>query len=155
MLSTHCQSWSAKGLLGRYLTAVRQVRHSNNCSLLFLVIDLVYFPSLLPSNALEQARKQGGWAVRFGVSTSVLPKNHIARRALAKQPRHTGQGGLSWHLRSCPHRTNVWAQYRPFSQFRRHSTLGIPSAQQLVSYQVRFVLCEEDCMLRGCDPGFD
>lgn len=113
-------------------SAVRQVRHSNNCSLLFLVMDLVYFPSLLPSNALEQAHKQGGWAVGFGISTSVLPRKHIARRALAKQPRRTGQGGLSWHLRSCPHWTDVQAQYRPFLQFRRHSTLGIPSAQQLV-----------------------
>lgn len=105
-------------------SAVRQVRHSNNCSLLFLVIDLAYFPS----NGFEQARKQGWWAVWFGVSTSALPRKHTARRALAKQRRHVGQGGLSWHLRSYPHRTNVQAQYTPFSQFRRHSTLGIPSA---------------------------
>lgn len=41
-------------------SAVRQVRHSNDSSLLFLVIDLVHFSSLLPLNALEQARKQGG-----------------------------------------------------------------------------------------------
>jgi len=71
-------------------SAVRQVRHSNNCSLLFLVLALVYFPCLLPLSASEQACKQGGWAVR--VSTSLVPRKHIA---LAKQPRHMGQGGLS------------------------------------------------------------
>lgn len=108
-------------------SAVRQVRHSNDGSLLFLVIDLVHFSSLLPLNALEQAHKQGGWAVAFGVSTSTLPRKNSARRAPAKQPRHMGQGIWAGISDPIPW-TIVQAQCRPFSQFRRLSILGISSA---------------------------
>lgn len=73
-------------------SAVRQVRHSNDSSLLFLVIDLVHFSSLLPLNALEQARKQGGWAVAFGVSTSTLSPRKQCKKSSSQTTQAHGPG---------------------------------------------------------------
>lgn len=102
-------------------SVVRQVRHSNNCSLLFLVIDLVYFPSLLPSDALEQACKQGM------VSSGIWGYQQCTSKKTLQEelwPNHTGTGAReAWAGSSHPFPTG------PMSSFSRDFSLSVGDIQ--------------------------